>query len=257
MASRLKEKGGRIAAASGKAETEKIPGELMEIYQRLLAHFGHRHWWPADTPFEMIVGAILTQNVTWRSAAAAISNLKETGLLSVEGLLGAREDDLAALLRPARYHYQKALKLKAFCRVIAEEYQGDLSAFLSQDLQTLRRRLLNIYGIGPETADAIILYAAEKPIFVIDVYTHRIFFRLGYFGEKAKYREMQEFFMKYLPPDVSLYNDYHAQIDALGHNICLKTRPRCEECPLFELCGWGRNRQETSPPEEKTQGSGV
>ncbi len=209
---------------------------LMDIYNRLLAHFGPRHWWPADTPFEMIVGAILTQNVSWRSASAAIANIKDAGLLSVDGLLASGEEELAALLRPARFHLQKARKLQAFCKVIAEEFRGDLGAFLSQNIHTLRPRLLQIYGIGPETADAIILYAAEKPIFVIDAYTHRIFNRLGYFGEKAKYREMQDFFMKHLPPDVPLYNEYHAQIDALGHNICFKSRPRCEECPVFDLC---------------------
>ncbi|MGB9793328.1 MAG: endonuclease III domain-containing protein [Thermacetogeniaceae bacterium] len=225
-------------------ELSEVASRLMEIYERLLAHFGHRRWWPADTPFEVIVGAILTQNVSWRSASAAIENLKGAGLLSLEGLLRLGEEELAGLLRPARYHFQKAKKLKAFCKVIAEEYGGDLGAFLSQDVPALRGRLLKIYGIGPETADAIILYAAEKPVFVVDAYTHRIFHRLGYFGERAKYREMQEFFMKHLPPNVSLYNDYHAQIDALGHNICLKTKPRCPECPLADLCNWGNRLQE-------------
>lgn len=224
--------------ASRLMELSEVTSRLLEIYERLLAHFGHRGWWPAETPFEMIVGAILTQNVSWRSASAAIENLKGAGLLSPEGLLQVGEEELTKLLRPARYHFQKAKKLKAFCRVLAEEYGGDLEAFLSQEVQELRQRLLKIYGIGPETADAIILYAAEKPVFVVDAYTHRIFQRLGYFGEKAKYREMQEFFMKHLPPDVSLYNDYHAQIDALGHNICLKNKPRCRECPLADICSW-------------------
>lgn len=214
----------------------RVREQLMEIYHRLYRHFGPRHWWPAETPFEVIVGAILTQNVSWRSAAAAIKNLKEADLLSLPGILSCEEAELAALVRPARYHFQKAKKLQAFCQVVQEEYRGDLEAFLSQELEPLRRRLLRIYGIGPETADAIILYAAGKPIFVIDAYTHRIFNRLGFFPEKISYREMQRFFMEHLPPEVPLYNEYHAQIDALGHHLCLKRSPRCSPCPLSDLC---------------------
>lgn len=210
--------------------------QLMEIYNRLYNHFGPRYWWPADTPFEVIIGAILTQNVSWQSAAAAVANLKEAGLLSPEGLLSCPRQELAALVRPARYHNQKAKKLQSFCKVVVEEYGGNLDALLALELERLRHCLLEIYGIGPETADAIILYAAEKPIFVIDAYTHRIFSRLGYFPEKIKYQEMQHFFMTHLSPDVKLYNEYHAQIDALGHHICLKSKPRCVECPLADLC---------------------
>lgn len=207
---------------------------LMEIYRRLYDHFGPRHWWPADDSFEMIVGAILTQNVSWRSVTAAIDNLKAAGLLSFEGLLGVSEEELALLLRPTRYHLQKARKLKIFCEVVTAEHESDLNSFLSLETTDLRRRLLNIYGIGPETADAILLYAAGKPVFVIDAYTHRIFHRLGFFPAKISYREMQSFFMGVLPPDVQLYNEYHAQIDALGHHICT-TRPRCGACPVAGL----------------------
>ncbi len=210
--------------------------KLREIYERLYQYFGPRHWWPADTPFEVIVGAILTQNVAWRSAAAAIENLKMANLLSPEAILSCPEEELASLVRPARYHFQKAKKLRAFCGVIVNDFRGDLDAFLGQELETLRNCLLGIYGIGPETADAIILYAAEKPIFVVDAYTHRIFYRLGYFPERITYREMQQFFMQNLPPDTALYNEYHAQIDALGHHICLKSKPRCGDCPLNDLC---------------------
>jgi len=211
---------------------------LMDIYYRLYSHFGPRHWWPADTPFEMIVGAILTQNVSWQSAAAAIENLKAAGLLSPAALLSLPEEDLAKLVRPARYYVQKARKLHAFCRVLEEECGGDLQAFLAADTQTLRRRLLGIWGIGPETADAIILYAAHRPVFVIDAYTHRIFNRLGFFGSKMSYDAMQRFFMQHLPPDVALYNEYHAQIDALGHTTCLKNRPHCTRCPLRDVCSF-------------------
>jgi endonuclease-3 related protein len=213
-----------------------VDKQLMEIYNRLYSYFGPRHWWPADTPFEVIVGAILTQNVSWRSAAAAVTNIKEAGLLSPQELLSCPQQHLAFLVHPARYHNQKAKKLKAFCRVVVEEYGGDLDALLALEIERLRPYLLKIYGIGPETADTIILYAAEQPIFVIDAYTKRIFSRLGYCPEQINYQEMQQFFMTHLPPDVKLYNEYHAQIDALGHHICLKSKPRCMECPLADLC---------------------
>ncbi|MFY9141019.1 MAG: hypothetical protein WBJ83_01595 [Thermacetogeniaceae bacterium] len=209
---------------------------LMEIYNKLYEYFGPRHWWPADTALEMIIGAILTQNVSWRSASAAIDNLKREGILSIEGILSCDPVSLSALVRPARYYNQKAKKLQSFCQVIAEEFRGDLESFLSLDMETLRKKLLSIYGIGPETADCIILYAAEKPIFVVDAYTRRIFSRLGFFPEKISYDQMQLFFMSHLPRDTALYNEYHAQIDALGNQICLKSRPRCRECPVADHC---------------------
>jgi endonuclease-3 related protein len=223
---------------------------LMDVYDRLYGHFGPRHWWPADNSFEMIVGAILTQNVTWRSVTSAIANLKAASLLSLEGLLAVREEELSPLLRSTRYHIQKARKLQAFCQVVATEHGGDLDAFLSQDAVSLRRRLLNIYGIGPETADAILLYAAGKPVFVIDAYTNRIFHRLGYFPERISYREMQSFFMEHLPADVSLYNEYHAQIDALGHHICT-ARPHCDACPLAGNCRVLQQPPQGLPRESK------
>ena len=209
---------------------------LIEIYRRLLEHFGPRNWWPADTAFEMITGAILTQNVSWKGAAQAISNLKERGWLEPDCILAVREEELAEALRPARYQFEKMRRLREFCQVLAGEYAGDLRAFLSQEVGSLRERLLAIRGIGPETADCIILYAAGKPVFVIDAYTHRIFHRLGYFSERAKYGEMQAFFMRHLPHDAGLFNEYHAQLDALGQNLCLKRAPRCEACPILSLC---------------------
>lgn len=216
----------------------------MEIYQKLFEYFGPQHWWPAETSFEMIIGAILTQNVSWGSAAAAIENLKEAGILSISGILSCREEELAALVRPARYHFQKAKRLQAFCKEVEKGWGGDLAAFLSQEWRSLRRRLLSMYGIGPETADAIILYAAEQPVFVIDAYTHRIFRRLGFFPEKISYEKMQRFFMEQLPPEVPLYNEYHAQIDALGHHLCHKQHPRCGACPLSGLCPTAQGTRE-------------
>jgi len=228
--------------------------QLIEIYNELCAHFGPRYWWPADSSFEMIIGAVLTQNVSWSSAAAAIENLKKERILSVEGILSCDPVNLAALVRPARYHNQKAKKLQSFCRVLSGEFSGDLDLFLSQETVELRERLLNIYGIGPETADCIILYAAEKPIFVVDAYTRRIFSRLGFFPETSSYQEMQRFFMENLPLDVNLYNEYHAQIDALGHHTCLKSKPRCKECPLAGYCP-GMQARET--PMKDACGAGA
>jgi endonuclease-3 related protein len=208
----------------------------MEIYRRLYDHFGPRHWWPADTDFEMIVGAILTQNVAWKGAAQAIASLKARDLLEPGALLLVPDEELAEAVRPARYHNQKAKKLKSFCRVLAEEFNGDLTAFLSQETDLLRQRLLAVPGIGPETADCIVLYAARKPVFVVDAYTHRIFQRLGHFGARAKYEEVQAFFMGHLPLDVQLFNEYHAQIDALGNRVCFKRKPLCGECPISMHC---------------------
>lgn len=214
----------------------RLRDSLLEVYQRLYDHFGPRRWWPADTAFEMIIGAILTQNVSWKGAVRAIDNLKAEGWLDAGAIVAAPQEKLAEVLRPARYHFQKAQKLKDFCRVLLDEHNGDLKEFLSQETGFLRGRLLAIRGIGPETADCIILYAAEKPIFVVDAYTHRIFNRLGYFPERIKYGAMQEFFMQHLPHDVRLFNEYHAQIDALGHRICLKKAPHCAECPISRYC---------------------
>ena len=154
---------------------------------------------------------------------------------SIKGILST-DPKPGCLVRPARYHNQKAKKLQSFCRSIVDEIGGDLDEFLSQEIGVLREHLLDIYGIGPETADCIILYAAEKPIFVVDAYTRRIFSRLGYFPEKISYQEVQHFFMSNLPRDVALYNEYHAQIDALGHYTCLKSKPCCGECPVVCQC---------------------
>lgn len=214
--------------------------ELLEIYRRLYACFGPRNWWPAETPFEVIVGAILTQNVAWQGAASAIANLKRAGLLTPRAILSTPEEELALFLRPARYPFQKARRLRALVATVEQEFGGDLEAFLSQELEALRRMLLALPGVGEETADCIILYAARKPIFVVDAYTHRVFHRLGYFPERISYRRMQEFFMAHLPPDVSLYNDYHAQIVTLAQRNCLKNSPRCQECPLASLCSRAR-----------------
>jgi len=210
--------------------------QLMAIYHLLYGHFGPRNWWPAQTVFEMIVGAILVQNVSWKNTEIAISNLKKQNLLSIEGLDQAPPEALEELIRSTRYYRIKAKKLKAFTRYVIERYQGDLGKLLSLPLLTLREELLKIYGIGEETADSIILYGSGQPIFVVDAYTGRIFQRLGIFKEKTDYKTMQIFFMQHLPPDVELFNEYHALIDCLGSRLCSSKKPGCGLCPLNEIC---------------------
>lgn len=218
----------------------KIQEELLKIYQTLLDHFGPRNWWPAETRFEVIVGAILTQFVAWRNVEQAISALKQKNLISPRALYEAEDRIIEELIRPTRFYKQKRERLKEFCEVLIKKYNGDLNRFFNQDLESLREELLDIKGIGPETADTIMLYAAEKPVFVVDAYTRRIFHRLGYFEPNIDYNSMQEFFIKHLPRDVELYNEYHALIDALGNKACRKT-PVCKECPLTKSCKFYKN----------------
>ncbi|KKM11669.1 endonuclease [Clostridiales bacterium PH28_bin88] len=208
----------------------------MAIYQRLYDAFGPRRWWPAETAFEVMVGAVLTQNVAWRNVERAIASLKGTGLMDPMSLYQADQVHIERLIVPTRYYKTKARKLKALVTLVVERYGGDLNRMFSRPLGELRQELLGVYGIGPETADAILLYAGNLPIFVVDAYTRRIFHRLGVFPPDISYGAMQEYFQVHLPRDVALYNEYHALIDGLGHRLCLATRPRCGECPLVDEC---------------------
>ncbi|RUM88825.1 MAG: endonuclease III domain-containing protein [Thermodesulfatator sp.] len=208
---------------------------LQEIFERLYRHFGPQKWWPAETPFEVCVGAILTQNTNWRNVERAIGNLKRHGLLSPEGLYRLSEGELAEFIRPAGYFRVKARRLKAFVQWLLENYEGNLENLRGKDTEELRRELLEIPGIGPETADSILLYALERPVFVVDAYTRRILLRHGLVTEEADYHDIQEFFMKNLPLEVSLYNEYHALFVVCGKHYCLSRRPYCESCPLKDL----------------------
>jgi endonuclease-3 related protein len=211
-----------------------MPDRINEIYRRLLRHFGPQHWWPGESRLEITIGAILTQNTNWRNVEKAITNLKEHHLLSLPALTEIPTDILAHYLRPAGYFNLKAKRLKNLISAIARDDE-DLAGFFAVDLDTLRQKLLAIKGIGPETADSIILYAAEKPIFVIDAYTHRVLLRHDLIWEESDYHEMQELFMSSLPEDVELYNEYHALLVKVGKEFCLKNKPRCAECPLAGL----------------------
>jgi len=208
---------------------------LLDLYHRLYKAFGPRHWWPGDSPFEVAVGAILTQNTAWRNVKKAIVNLKANSLLSPEALYHLPAHDLATVIRPAGYYNIKARRLKHFVAFLFQESDGDLDCLLAEDLHTLRSKLLSINGIGPETADSILLYAGNKPTFVVDTYTKRILFRHSLLSEEASYDEVRDFFMDALAPDVAMFNEYHALLVHLGHLFCLKRRPKCTGCPAQ---GW-------------------
>ena len=205
--------------------------ELMTVYHQLLKRIGPRHWWPADSPFEVIIGAILTQNTSWANVKKTIRNLKQHDLLSPKALDRIPEKELASLIRASGYFNQKAKKIKQFANYFLNHYQGSIKKMSQKNTHTLRKELLSIYGIGEETADSILLYALQKPIFVVDTYTRRILYRHGWFHENPSYQELQEFFMKRLSPDVSLFNEFHALLDYIGHFYCRKT-PLCNLCPL-------------------------
>jgi len=209
--------------------------KLLAVYNRLLKEFGPQGWWPAETPFEVIVGAILTQSTSWLNVEKAIRNLKKAGLLNPNGLRKVPLRRLAMLIKPALYYNVKARKLKRFMDFLYGNYDGNLDSLLSRPAGQLRDELLSVWGVGPETADSIVLYAAHKPSFVIDAYTKRIYGRLGMLSEDASYDEAKRFFEDCLPKDVLLYQEYHALIVELGKRYC-RTKPVCGECCIREFC---------------------
>jgi endonuclease-3 related protein len=204
---------------------------LMEAYRRMFNCFGPRNWWPGDSPWEVMLGAILTQNTAWGNVERAIDNLKTHGLLSATAVADAPLEQLTQLIRPSGYYRQKAKKLKALVEFFKQEYAFSIVKMRGEELPILRNKLLGIFGVGPETADSILLYALDKPVFVVDAYTKRIFSRHGFFPEDYTYRQIQEFFEERLPTEVKLYNEYHALIVYTGKGYCRVT-PRCGDCPL-------------------------
>ena len=205
---------------------------LTAIYKVLSRAYGPQHWWPGDTPFEVMVGAVLTQNTAWTNVEKAIANLKKSRLLSLSRLHGAPGRRLASLIRPIGYFNIKAQRLKSLTAFVAGRYRGSLKRMFADDPRTLREGLLGVNGIGPETADSILLYAANRPYFVVDAYTKRVFGRHGLIADGAVYHEVQQLFMGNLPADVRLYNEYHALIVRIGKERCKKNRPLCAGCPL-------------------------
>ena len=212
-----------------------ISDSLVEIYHRLLSHHGPQHWWPAHDPFEVILGAILTQATAWTNVEQALSNLKAETALAPSALRDLPRVRLAALIRPCGYYNAKAVKVKAFVEELGARYSDDLGQLFALAIEDLRRELLSIHGVGEETADSIILYAAKKPVFVIDAYTRRIIRRLGLAPESDSYGAFQALFTKNLPPEEKLYNEYHALLVRHGKEVCRKA-PRCQNCCLRPLC---------------------
>lgn len=205
---------------------------LRDMYTAMLTALGPSHWWPATTPFEVAVGAILTQNTNWRNVEKAIGNLKAAGMLSPEGIRNAHPDELAECIRPSGYFRMKANRLKDFVAFLGEECDMALTQLRALPLDSAREALLGVRGIGPETADSILLYALEKPSFVVDAYTRRILTRHALLPEDVLYDEMRDFFMDVLDPDVPLYNEFHALLVRVAATYCLKNTQHCTECPL-------------------------
>ncbi len=211
---------------------------LPDLYDRLFAAYGEQHWWPGETPFEVMVGAILTQNTAWTNVEKAISALREADALNPEALRTRPTDELAALIRSSGYFNAKARKLRALGDYLAD-YGDDIERlFASKRLDELREELLALHGVGPETADSMLLYAGNLPSFVIDAYTIRVLDRLGIIDadSKPKYEDVREIFHKTLPTDVQLFNEYHALFVAHGKDVCKLRKPLCSECVLAENC---------------------
>ena len=216
-----------------KRQKSQTPQSIFDI---LHSHFGERNWWPADSPFEVVVGAILTQNTAWRNVEYAISNLKDAGVLSLVAIANLKMDDLENLIRPSGFFRQKAERLQLLCNYLIENYRGELAAIFQQPLGEVRAELLTLKGVGPETADSILLYAGGLPSFVVDTYTRRVFGRLGMLQGKQSYEKVRSYFMDALPAEVQLYNEYHALIVETAKEYCSKRKPKCETCPLGAVC---------------------
>jgi endonuclease III related protein len=210
--------------------------ELLKVYELLHGYFGDLHWWPAESPFEVMVGAILTQNTAWSNVEKAITALKNKNLLSPGALLRIDEVGLAEVIRPSGYYQVKAKRLKSLVRFLREEYSGSIERMSAEELPVLREKLLSVPGIGPETADSMLLYACRKPVFVSDAYTQRILRRHGLIPGDMGVSQIRTLFMTHLPHEVSLFNQFHALLVNAGKTFCRKT-PKCAPCPLRILLG--------------------
>lgn len=210
----------------------QAPEILRSYYEAMFSRLGPRQWWPAKTSFEVIVGAILTQNTAWSNVKRAIANLRGEGLLALRSLERARASRLAQLIRSSGYFRQKARKLKSFARFLRAEYGGSLNRMFRTPTSVLRGRLLAVHGIGPETADSILLYAGNHSVFVVDAYTRRILERHEIIRPHATYEEIRQLFERNLTPSYPLYNEYHALLVGVGKEWCRTKKPRCSECPL-------------------------
>ncbi|MBI2505703.1 MAG: endonuclease III domain-containing protein [Candidatus Latescibacteria bacterium] len=239
-----------------------MKSEFQRLYQQLYRHFGSQGWWPTTPPgetrpryypgqvgrplsedeqWEIAVGALLTQNTAWRNAEQALEALHRHGALALQALAGLEERQLAALIRSSGYYNQKARRLQHLARHVATHHQGELGRLLDGPTRAVRAELLALPGIGPETADSILLYAGGHPVFVVDAYTRRICSRLGWVGEGTGHAALQELFMKHLPAAAALFNEYHALLVRLATSYC-RSRPQCAACPLRRWCRHGQGQ---------------
>jgi endonuclease-3 related protein len=211
---------------------------LIKIHDVLLDHYGPQNWWPADSPFEVMIGAVLTQAAAWSNVEKALANLKDADALSSEAIRKMPLSDLAQLVYPSGYYNAKARKLKALCEFLDDRFGDDINRMAQVPTSEIRAELLGVYGIGDETADDIVLYALNHPIFVIDTYTRRLMYRLGIVDEGVSYSELQSMFMDDLIQNTRFYNEYHALIVRHAVVSC-KKRPVCPDCPLLDICETG------------------
>jgi endonuclease-3 related protein len=228
---------GARTAALGRARAEP---PLEEYYNSLFTAFGPQHWWPAETQFEVIVGAILTQNTSWTNVERAITNLRKAGLLSPRAIERVPLRRLQGLIRSSGYYRQKARKLKAFCHFLRTDCHGSLASMFETPTILLREKLLSVFGIGPETADSILLYAGDHPVFVVDAYAKRMLMRHGWIGEKAKYEDVRWMFERHSPGNTRWFNEFHALIVHTAKKFCTTQEPLCHECPLGRYLEEGR-----------------
>jgi len=212
------------------------------VYERLLKHYGPQHWWPAETAFEAIVGALLMQQTSWRNVEVAIGNLTRAGLLDVHALAGAPGAEIRRHVRIAGLYRSKPTRLRAFCRHLLDHSGGDLARFFDRPTDVVRADLLAQNGVGPETADSILLYAGGHPVFVVDAYTERIGRRIGLF-RTSEYQAIQRSFEQRVPRDLATYQEYHALLVRHAKTLCRRANPACAECPVQSLCDFGRRRK--------------
>jgi endonuclease-3 related protein len=212
-----------------------MAGNVREAFDRLFAAYGPQQWWPGDGPLEVLVGAVLVQNTAWRNVEKALVNLREAGVLNARRLYALPVAELAELIRPAGYYRVKAQRLRNLLRLLIERYDGAIEKMFATPPDELRRELLEVHGVGNETADAILLYAGHMPSFVADTYAHRVAARHGWLEFDADYAAIKEFFEAGLPVDVQVYNEYHALLVRVGKDYCKSGEPKCDGCPLAEM----------------------
>ncbi len=205
--------------------------KIIEIYHKLYHAFGPQHWWPGDSPFEIAVGAILTQNTNWVNVEKAVENLKRKMVFNAKSIHELKTEKLASIIKPAGYFNVKAKRLKAFIHFLMNDYHGSMNRMKREKVDTLRTKLLHVHGIGPETADSILLYALDKPVFVIDAYTKRSLSRHNLIRYDESYERVQDLFHATLKRDTELFNEYHALFVRLGKTFC-RNKPMCDRCPL-------------------------